>query len=116
MGFSASGTEDWGILTLIMSILGAAASFLDEKRARALGSLVAGILALLGVIIYWSRISGASVGAGLILALIVSLVLIALAYMDFKNIPLPIKFSGTPKSNNPPPTPPPSPPPAPPAQ
>jgi hypothetical protein len=111
---SANGMHDWGILTFIMSILGAAAAFLAEKRTRALGSLLAGVLALLGVLIYMRNLgNGAGVGAGLILALIVSLALIALAYMDFKNIPLPIKMGGTPKSN-PPPAPPT--PPAPPAK
>jgi hypothetical protein len=106
---SANGMHDWGILTFIMSILGAGAAFLAEKRTRALGSLLAGVLALLGVLIYMKNLgNGVGIGAGLILALIVSLCLIALAFMDYRNIPLPIKMGGTPKSNPPRPPPPPA--------
>jgi hypothetical protein len=120
-GFSASanGMHEWGILTFIMSIIGAAAAFVADKRMRALGSLLAGVLALLGVIIYMASNvgNGVGVGAGLILALIVSLALIALAYMDYRGMALPIKLGGTPKDNPPPSAPPaPPPPPAAPAQ
>ena len=112
---SANGMHDWGILTFIMSIIGAAAAFLAEKRTRALGSLLAGVLALLGVLIYMRNLgNGAGVGAGLILALIVSLVLIALAYMDFKNIPVSSITSRFMKAKTPPSSPPSSPPPVPP--
>jgi uncharacterized membrane protein (UPF0136 family) len=116
-GFSASanGMHEWGILTFIMSLVGAAAAFIAEKRTRALVSLLAGVLALLGVVIFMAANlgNGAGAGVGLILALIVSIVLIALAFMDFRNMPLPIKMSG-PKAS-PPPPPPPAPP-APPAK
>jgi hypothetical protein len=108
---SANGMHSWGILTFLMSIIGAAAAFLADKRMRALGSLLAGVLALLGVVIYMASNlgNGVGIGAGLILALIVSLALIALAFMDYRNMPLPIKLGG-PKANPPPP------PPAPPAK
>ena len=106
---SANGFHDWGILTFIMSILGAGAAFLADKRMRALGSILAGVLALLGVIIFMATDlgSGVGAGAGLIIALIVSIILIALAYMDYKNMPFPFKMGGSPKSNPPPPPPPP---------
>jgi hypothetical protein len=111
---SANGMHSWGILTFLMSIIAAAAAFVADKRMRALGSLVAGALALLGIIIYMAANlgNGAGVGVGLILALIVNLALIALAYMDLKGMALPIKMGGTPKSNPPPPPPAPPAPPA----
>lgn len=116
MGFSASanGTGDWGVLTLIMSIVGAGVSFLATQKYRALGTIGAGILALIGVAIYWARIgSGVSVGVGLIIALIAALGLLAVGYMDYRKLNPPAKPS---QPSQPPPANPPAPPPEPPKQ
>jgi len=111
---SANGTGDWGVLTLIMSIVGAGVSFLATQKYRALGTIGAGILALIGVAIYWARIgSGVSVGVGLIIALIAALGLLAVGYMDYRKITPPAKPSQPPQ---PPPANPPAPPPEPPKQ
>jgi hypothetical protein len=102
-----NGTTDWGVMTLITSILGAALSFLAVERARSLGILIAGILALLGVVLYWIHIMDtdmAGIGFGLIIALIASLALIYIGFMDYRKV-----------GSAAPPPPPPAPP-APPAQ
>jgi hypothetical protein len=81
---TANGTEDWGPLTLIMSILGAALSFLAVERSRAMGLLIAGALALLGVVLYWIHTEGAGIGFGLILSLIASIALAAVGYLALR--------------------------------
>jgi hypothetical protein len=81
---TANGTEDWGPLTLIMSILGAALSFMAVERARAMGLIISGVLALLGVILYWIHTEGAGIGFGLILALIASAALAVVGYMALR--------------------------------
>jgi hypothetical protein len=113
---SANGMHEWGILTFIMSIVGVGLAFLDDKKYRSMGTLGAGVLALLGVIIFMATNlgSGIGVGAGLIIALIVSLALIGLAYMDYRNVPF-SRITGRfikPKASAPPPASPPPPPPA----
>jgi hypothetical protein len=114
-GFSASanGTHDWGILTMIMSIVGAAASFLAVEKTRAMATIGAGVLALLGVIIYMASNlgSGVGAGAGLIISLIVALALAAVGYMDLKKIGPFVKMSAGNKPTVPPANPP-APPPA----
>ncbi|MBN1160977.1 MAG: hypothetical protein JXA17_03405, partial [Dehalococcoidales bacterium] len=91
-GFSASanGTNDWGILTLIMSIFGAGISFLANQKYRAMGTLVAGVLALLGVIIFMATNvgGGIGIGAGIIIALIATLGLIYVGYIDYRQLSL----------------------------
>jgi len=116
-GFSASanGTNDWGILTLIMSIVGAGASFLANQKYRALGTIGAGILALLGAVIFMATNvgNGVGVGVGLIIALIAALALIYVGYMDYRKLSL----TGKPiQPSQPPPANPPAPPPEPPKQ
>lgn len=103
---SANGTENWGILTLIMSIIGAGFSFVAVPRVRSLGTIFAGILAIAGVAIYWARLQGLGVGYGMIIALVASLALIAAGYMEYRKLEQPA----------PPSQPPPAPPPAPPQQ
>jgi hypothetical protein len=111
MGFSASanGTHSWGILTLIMSLLGAGISFLADRKMRAMGSMAAGVLALLGTIIYMAANfkGGVGAGAGIIIALIASVALAAAGYMDYRKIAAP-----TPAAPANPPAAPPTPPPA----
>jgi lysylphosphatidylglycerol synthetase-like protein (DUF2156 family) len=81
---TANGTEDWGPLTMIMSILGVVLSFLAVERARALGLVIAGVLALIGVILYWIHIEGAGIGFGIILALIASIALLGVGYLALR--------------------------------
>lgn len=118
-GFSASanGFHNGGILTFLMSLAGVALSFLEipTPRYRSMAIIGIGILALLGVIIAMTQLGGASMGIGMIIALIVSIVLITLGFLDFRNIDVLAKIKA--KSAAPPPPPPPaSPPPATPAQ
>lgn len=108
---SANGTEHGGgILTLIMSIIGAGVSFLSNQKYRTYSTIGVGILAIIGVAIAWADLGGASVGAGLIIALIASLALIAMGYWDYR------KLSQPSKPTQPPPASPPAPPPPPPQQ
>lgn len=112
---SFSGTETGisglGYLTLIMSIVGAFASFLAVQRYRALITICAGLLALLGAVIYWSRLGGLglSLSFGLIIALLASLGLLAVGYMDYRqqNQPANPPAPPSPPASPPPPPPPP---------
>lgn len=108
---SANGTDyGGGVLTLIMSIIGAGVSFLANQKYRTYGTIGVGILALIGVAIAWAGLGGASVGFGLIIALIVALGLLAVGYMDYRKIITPAKPTQPPPAN------PPAPPAAPPKQ
>jgi uncharacterized membrane protein len=117
LGFSASanGFHNGGILTFIMALAGVALSFLEipTPRYRSMGIIGIGILALLGVIIAMTQLGGASMGIGMIIALIVSILLIAVGFLDLRNIDLWAKMKAS--SSKPPASPPPAPP-APPAQ
>ena len=105
---SENGINDWGYLVLVMSIIGVIASFISVPRTRSLSIILTGILAIVGAAVFWSRLQGAGAGYGLIIALIASLGLIAIGYMEYRQL------SQSSKSDQPPPTnPPASPPPAP---
>ncbi len=99
---TVNGTHDWGVLTLIMSIVGAGLSFVATQRTRALGLIIASLLALIGAVIYWAN--NGSVGFGLIIALIASIAMLYIGYMDYRK-------SSEPSKPAPPPSAPPAPPP-----
>lgn len=83
-GGYVTGIEDWGMMTTIVSIIGIALSFIDARQIRALGLMCVGVLALVGAIIFWTRLNGITVGFGLILELLASLVAIYVGYMDYR--------------------------------
>jgi uncharacterized membrane protein (UPF0136 family) len=114
---TANGMHDWGILTFLMSLFGVALSFITSQKTRSIGSIVAGILSLLGVIIYWaSYLQGAGIGFGLIIALIASAALIYVGYLDYRKMKGPAApTQPTQPPQAPPPATPPAPPPAPPS-
>ena len=101
---SENGINDWGYLVLVMSIIGAGVSFIATPRVRSLGIILTGILAIVGAAVYWSRLQGAGAGYGLIIALIASLGLIAIGYMEYRQI------GQSSNSDQPPPANPPEPP------
>ena len=98
---SANGTGDWGILTLIMSIIGVGLSFVAVPRTRSLGTVIAGLLAIIGVAVYWSRLQGLGAGYGIIISLIASLALIAAGYLEYRKL-VQTEKSEPPTKNNPP--------------
>ena len=97
----ANGTGDWGILTLIMSIIGVGLSFVAVPRTRSLGTVIAGLLAIIGVAVYWSRLQGLGAGYGIIISLIASLALIAAGYLEYRKL-VQTEKSEPPTKNNPP--------------
>ncbi|MBN1692960.1 MAG: hypothetical protein JW845_05335 [Dehalococcoidales bacterium] len=103
---STNGTGDWGILTLIMSIIGAGFSFVAVPRIRSLGTVIVGLLAIIGVAVYWSRLQGLGAGYGIIIALIASLALIAAGYLEYRKLIQAEKPEPPPKSAPPPTQPP----------
>lgn len=116
-GVSASdnGTAyGWGYLALIMSILGVLLSFVTPQKMRAMGLMGAGLLALIGVIVYWLRMHGDAVlygvedfvspGFGLFVAGIAALAAIVIGIMDLRQ---PVQPSQPPPANPPAPPPPP---------
>jgi peptidoglycan/LPS O-acetylase OafA/YrhL len=103
--YTENGLHNWGYLVLVMSIIGAIASFISVPRARSLSIILTGILAIVGSSVYWSRLQGAGAGYGLIIALIASLGLIAVGYMEYRQL------NQSSKSDQPPPANPPAPPP-----
>ena len=102
--YTENGVYDWGYLVLIMSIIGAGVSFIATPRVRSLSIILTGILAIVGAAVYWSRLQGAGAGYGLIIALIASLGLIAIGYMEYRQI------GQSSNSDQPPPANPPEPP------
>lgn len=81
-----SGVSDWGGMTTIAAILGIVLSFIVSKQIRALGLICVGILALVGAIVYMVRLSGITVGYGIIIELIVSLVAVFIGYTEYRQI------------------------------
>jgi peptidoglycan/LPS O-acetylase OafA/YrhL len=100
-----NGLRDWGILTFLMSILGVGISFITVPKIRSLGTILAGILAVIGVAVFWSRLQGLGAGYGLIIALIASLGLIAAGYLEYRKLEQPGK-TNQPTQAGPPATPP----------
>jgi hypothetical protein len=80
----ASGTYEWGTLTIIVSMVGAGLAFFASKQIRAFGLMGVGLLALVGTIIFITRLQGATIGFGLILEMIASLVAIFIGYKDYQ--------------------------------
>jgi peptidoglycan/LPS O-acetylase OafA/YrhL len=109
---SANGFNNGGILTFLMSLAGATLSFLDipVPKYKTYAMFGVGGLALLGVIIAFASLGGAGMGFGLILALIISILMIALAYFDLRGIDIMAKIKSSSTKSSPPPPPPPPPP------
>jgi uncharacterized membrane protein (UPF0136 family) len=84
--YTENGLNDWGYLVLVMSIIGAGVSFISVPKTRSLGTILTGILAIIGAAVYWSRLQGAGAGYGLIIALIASLALIAFGYAEYRKL------------------------------
>jgi hypothetical protein len=106
--YTENGLNDWGYLVLVMSIIGVIASFVSVPRIRSLSVILTGILAIVGSSVYWSGLQGAGAGYGLIIALIASLGLIAIGYMEYRQLNQSSE-SGEPPPANPPAPPPPAP-------
>jgi small-conductance mechanosensitive channel len=106
ISFSANGMNNWGVLTFIMSLVGVGLSFNAIQKMRTLGLIGAGILALIGVILYWTTyLQGANIGFGLIIALLASLAVMYIGYRDYRKLSPPAK--PTPPTPPTPPAPPP---------
>jgi hypothetical protein len=131
IGASANGFHNGGILTFIMSLIGIALSFLEipTPKYKSYAIMGVGALALIGVFIGFTDLGGGvGMGAGMILALIISILIIVDGFFDYRGVDLWAKIkasisktsSSPPPPSSPPPAPPPPPstppPPAPPAQ
>jgi hypothetical protein len=113
-GGSVNGFHSGGILTFLAALAGIALSFLEISNAKYRAYMIMGIggLALLGALIAFASYSGLgfSIGFGRILALIFSIALIAVGFLDYRGIDLWAKMkASSAKSSSPPPA---SPPPA----
>jgi peptidoglycan/LPS O-acetylase OafA/YrhL len=121
MGFtlgSISGFHSIGFLTFFMSLAGIALAFVDGLKNKAMITIGVGVLALLGTIVAFAVYSGSSMGFGRILALIFSIALIVVGYLDLRGIDVIAKIKASQAKSTPPPPPPPppaSPPPTPPS-
>jgi hypothetical protein len=82
--YSVNGFHNGGVLTFLMSLVGIAAAFLESQKTRALIAMGAGILAVLGAVIALASLGGASMGFGLIIALIASVALGLVGYMEYR--------------------------------
>lgn len=111
--YSINGFHNGGVLTFLMSLVGIGLAFVSVQRTRALLSIAAGILALLGAVISVASLSGFGVGFGLIIAIIVSLGLATVGYLEYRKLSPSAKPAQPPQA--PPPATPPVPPPPPPA-
>jgi peptidoglycan/LPS O-acetylase OafA/YrhL len=111
---SLNGFHSIGLLTFFMSLAGIALAFVDGLKNKAQITMGVGVIALLGTIIAFFVYGELSMGVGRILALIVSIALIAVGYLDYRGIDLiaKIKASSSKPPASPPPPPPSNPPPA----
>jgi hypothetical protein len=119
IGASANGFHNGGILTFLMSLVGIGLSFLEisTPKYRSYAMMGVGILGLVGVLIGFTDLGGGvGMGAGMILALIISILIIVDGFFDYRGVDLWAKIrasiSKTPPSQPPPPAPPPPPPPS----
>jgi hypothetical protein len=78
-----NGTGGWGAISSIAGILGVLLAYLTAAKIRSIGLIVVGILALVGAIVYITKLGNATIGFGLILEMILSLVAIYIGVMDF---------------------------------
>jgi 4-amino-4-deoxy-L-arabinose transferase-like glycosyltransferase len=115
-GDSEYGLHNGGILTLIIAITGIELSFLEfpNPKYRSYAIIGVGILALIGALIALKDLGdGVGMGFGMIIALILSIALIAVGFLDYRGIDLWAKMkASSSKPPAPPPPPPSNPPPA----
>jgi membrane-bound ClpP family serine protease len=117
--YSFNGFHGFGILTFLMSLVGAALSFIEfpNPKNRSYAIIGVGVLALLGALIAFAQYSPYGLGWGRIISIIFSILIIVDGFYDYRGVDLWAKIkagtSKTPSSQPPPPPPPPaSPPPA----
>jgi hypothetical protein len=83
-----SGTSDWGAMSTIASILGIGLAFLANTKARALGLIIVGMLALAGAIVYATRLgAGLTINYGMIFEMLFALAAIVIGYMNYTKRP-----------------------------
>jgi hypothetical protein len=82
---SVNGVADWGAMSTIAAILGICLAFITDKKIRSLGLMVVGVLALIGAIVFITRLNntGLSIGYGIIFELIISLVAVYIGFQDY---------------------------------
>lgn len=78
-----NGTVSWGAISSIAGILGIILAFLTAPKIRAVCLMVVGVLALVGAIVFITKLGGATIGFGLIIEMILSLVAVYMGIMDF---------------------------------
>jgi peptidoglycan/LPS O-acetylase OafA/YrhL len=78
----ATGTSDWGAMSTIASLIGVGLAFVTVPKVRSLGLIFVGFLAIIGAIIFITRLGGATVGFGLIIEMLLALAAIYIGYLD----------------------------------
>ena len=117
---SVNGFHSGGILTFLAALAGIALAFLEipTPKYRSYAIIGVGGFGLLGVLIAFASYGGYGMGWGRIISLIVSIIIIALGYFDYRGIDVMARIKASSSSAQPPstpPTPPPTPPTPPPA-
>jgi hypothetical protein len=77
------GIFDWEIVTLIAALVSIELAFVTSPNLRAMGSLIAGALAVFGVILAWAVDIRSFWGFGIILSLLASIGLLGVGLMDY---------------------------------
>lgn len=80
-----TGTSNWGAMSCVAAILGLGLAFLANAKARALGLMVVGVLALVGAIIYAVRLEGSIIDFGLIFEMLFAIVAVIIGFMNYTN-------------------------------
>jgi hypothetical protein len=96
----AYGIGNWEIMTLIMSLVGIELAFVTSQKIRAMGAILAGALAILGVVLAWAVDIRSFFGFGIILSLLSSLGLLAIGLVDYMQMKQPTQ-SGQPSAGQP---------------
>jgi hypothetical protein len=82
MTLTYKGGADWGFLSVVMGFAAAILSIAPHK-IRAIGTIVAAIVAITGIVLFWTHIPKASVQYGIIVAIIASVSLLIIGIVDY---------------------------------
>ncbi len=82
-GAFGTGTTDWGTMCTIAAMFGILLAYLTDAKIRSIGTIVVGALAIVGAVIYATRLGGATVGYGLIIEMLFGLAAIILGIQDY---------------------------------
>ena len=80
---SGTGVTGWGTMCTIAAMFGILLAYLTNAKIRAIGTIVVGGLAVVGAVIYATKLGGATVGYGLIIEMLFAVAAIIVGVQDY---------------------------------